>query len=144
MVHSPHIHANFAALDVGAKRVGVAVANVHARLARPLTTVANDEKVWETLADICHQETVGTLVVGLPRGLDGQETDQTRYCRAFADEAEQRLGLPVSLQDEALTSYAAETELKDKGLPADRGDVDALAATYILEDYLKEHHGTRA
>lgn len=143
MAHKTNAHANFVALDVGTKRIGIAVATAYARLAHPLITIPNDDQAWESLADICHHEAAGTLVIGLPRGLDGQETDQTRYCMAFADEASQRLGLTVVLQDEAVTSLAAETELKDKGMPHNKGDIDALAATYILEDYLREHHGTR-
>lgn len=140
MAHKTHELPNLAALDVGSKRIGVAVANAFAKLPHPLVTVTNDHEVWETLSDIFRSEGVGIIVVGLPRGLEGQETEQTRYCRAFADEATQKLGLPVILQDEALTSVAAEAELKDKGLTPNKGTIDALAATYILEDYLRDHH----
>jgi putative Holliday junction resolvase len=139
MGHKPTTHANFAALDVGSKRIGVAVATAQARLAHPLTTLMNDDDMWLKLAEILHHESVGTVIVGLPRGLDGQETAQTAFCRDFADQAAQHLGLPIVLQDEALTSQQAEAELAGRSAVKNRGEVDSLAATYILEDYLREH-----
>jgi len=139
MGHKPHTLTNLMALDVGSKRIGVAVASAHARLPHPLTTLSNDEHIWLTLSELCRDESTGILVVGLPRGLDGQETSQTAYCRQFADEAQQRLGLPVVMQDEALTSVKAAAELANHK-QSGKGDIDALAATYILEDYLREHH----
>lgn len=144
MTHHSGAHTNFMALDVGSKRIGIAIASAHARLPHPHSTLPNDDNIWLALADLCHHETIGTLVVGLPRGLDGQETTQTAYCRDFADRALERLGVTVHLQDEALTSRHAELELAArKKSSTDRGEVDSLAATYILEDYLKEHHETR-
>ena len=142
MTHHTGVKTNFMALDVGKKRIGVAIASAYARLPHPHATLLNDDTLWLTLADLCHHETIGTLVVGLPRGLDGQETAQTAYCREFADEAMQRLGISVYLQDEALTSVHAEAELAERKASAGKGEIDSLAATYILEDYLKEHHET--
>jgi putative Holliday junction resolvase len=131
------------ALDVGERRVGVAVASSVAKLARPLTTLSNDDRLWDELARIVEQESVGTLVVGLPRGLDGQTTGQTETTKRFAEEAGNRLGVPVALQDEALTSVYAEAELRQRGKPAQKAAIDALAATLILEDYLQDHDEVR-
>lgn len=126
------------ALDVGEKRIGVARASVDARLARPLMTLDHSEDIWQILADLCDKQQASDVVVGLPRGLDGQETAQTRVARVFADTLEQRLGLAVYLQDEAVTSAQAEAELAARGKPYQKGDIDALAATYILEDFLQQ------
>jgi putative Holliday junction resolvase len=104
-----------------------------------LRTLKNDEHIWEHLHQICQEETIGQLVVGLPRGLDGQETPQTLFCRQFAAECSSQLGLPVELQDEALTSHKAEIELTESKRPFPKEHIDALAAVYILEDYLREH-----
>lgn len=123
------------ALDVGSVRIGVALASGVAKLARPLTTLDATTFTLEQLASILSQEDVGTIVVGLPRGLDGQETNQTASVRTFADRLA-ALGLPVILQDEALTSHKAKIELEARGASYSKADVDALAATYILEDYL--------
>ncbi len=126
-------------LDVGTVRIGVAVANAIARLPHPLQTVQNDDMLWDTLHKVCHDESIGLVVVGLPRGLEGQETAQTAYCRQFADDCIKHLGLPVELQDEALTSHQAKIELGSSKRPFPKENIDALAAVYILEDYLKEH-----
>ncbi len=88
------------------------------------------------LQTICTERAVSQLVAGLPRGLDGQETAQTAYARNFAEAISQQLQLPVYYQDEAVTSRQAEAELQARGKPYAKGDIDALAATYILEDYL--------
>lgn len=123
-------------MDVGERRIGVARAGVEARLAQPLTTLIHDDDIWQTLAWLIEEQQADTVVVGLPRGLDGQETAQTGVARAFASALEQRLKVAVYLQDEAVTSKRAEAELDARGKPYQKGDIDALAATYILEDYL--------
>lgn len=128
--------SNYLALDVGDKRIGVAFANAIARLPHPLTTILNNEQVWDVLAGIIAQEQVRCIVVGLPRNLNGDDTAQTKRARAFADALQARFAVEVHLQDEALTSAKAEAELAQKGKQYDKGAIDALAATYILEDYL--------
>ena len=124
---------NILSLDVGERRVGVAIANVVARLPHPLTTLDNTEHIWQEIADLLAAEDVETLVVGLPRNLSGDDTAQTTYVRDFAAKIE---GVEIVFQDEALTSVKAEKELSSRGKPFAKGDIDALAATYILEDYL--------
>jgi putative Holliday junction resolvase len=125
-----------AALDFGAKRVGVALAHSESALPSPHSTLANDDNFWENLQQLIETEQVGTLVVGLPRGLDGQETAQTAVARAFAAELAHKTGLPVHLQDEAGTSVQAEAELRGSKKGYNKGQVDALAAAIILQDYL--------
>jgi putative Holliday junction resolvase len=122
------------ALDVGSKRIGLALASGVARIAQPLTTLDATGDVDGQLLAIIQREAVDVLVVGLPRGLDGQETAQTASVRGFAT-ALQAFNLPIHFQDEALTSHQAKTELAARGKDYAKGDVDALAATYILEDY---------
>jgi putative Holliday junction resolvase len=120
-------------LDVGESRVGVAIANRIARLANPLTTLNNDDGFWAELDKIIQAESVDLIVVGLPRNLSGDETAQTTYVRKFAENLPKDM---VVFQDEALTSIKAEAELNKRGKPYAKGDIDSLAATYILEDYL--------
>jgi putative Holliday junction resolvase len=134
--------ATIMALDVGTVRIGVARASALVRLPEPLTTLANDDNLWPQLTQICADHHVTDLVVGLPRGLDGQETAQTALVRQFVTSLQKHLDLPVTLQDEALTSRQAEAELARRGKTFQKGDVDALAAVYILTDYLSTHqHG---
>ena len=124
------------ALDVGESRIGVALANSIARLASPYKTLINSDSVLEQIQAIIKEESVELAVVGLPRNLSGEDTDQTRYCRAFGDQLTPFV--QVVFQDEALTSQKAEKELKARGKPYDKGDIDSLAATYILEDFLND------
>ena len=124
------------ALDVGDRRIGVAVANRIARLAHPYGTFINDESIWQQIAALVKAEDIGIIVVGLPRSLQSEDTGQTRSVRNFASELQKQTGLKVVFQDEALTSRQAEAELRSRGKQFAKGEIDALAATYILEDYL--------
>lgn len=130
------------ALDVGEKRIGVAVAHIPALLPRPLTTMANNEQIQHDIVALLSQERAVALVVGLPRNLDGQETAQTRIVKAFGHDLEQHLSIPLYWQDEAVTSRQAKEELEARGKPYIKSDIDALAATYILEDFVREHKDT--
>jgi putative Holliday junction resolvase len=134
----PATNASVLALDVGDRRVGLAIASLAARLPRPMATLERGDGFWQSLDDIIKTEGVGELVVGRPRGLDGQATAQTVVTEDFVSELQAHFALPVHLQDEAVTSQQAEAELKNRRQPYNKADIDALAATYILEDYLHE------
>jgi putative holliday junction resolvase len=131
------------ALDVGGQRIGVAVANIVARIANPLVTIENTADIIDVLQKLIVQERAIALVVGLPRGLSGQTTEQTNTIESFVDNLKPHVSIPIHMQDEAVTSRQAEEELKARGKPYNKGDIDALAATYILEDFLNEHPETR-
>jgi putative holliday junction resolvase len=135
MDQSPH---NIMALDVGSRRIGVALASSLTRFAQPLTTLHNSDQVIEDIILLIKDNNVGVLVIGIPRGLQGQITDQTTQTNEFIDLLKKHLTIPVYEQDEAVTSLKAESELKQRGKPYQKADVDALAAIYILEDYLHE------
>jgi putative Holliday junction resolvase len=136
-------HANYLALDVGTVRVGVATASAIARLPHTHSTLPNDDQLWVQLRTLCQHEHIGTVIVGLPRGLEGQETAQSTYSREFADTLRTHLGgtIRIEFQDEAVTSKKAEAELASAKKRYAKADIDALAAVYILEDYLKDHPG---
>lgn len=129
---------NLIALDVGEKRVGVAIASHVARLPRPLTTLLRGDNFWNQLQTTLKQEVADILVIGLPRNLDGQETAQSAIVRSFVEELKQHTDLPIVFQDETLSSHAARTQLEARGKPFTKGDIDAMAAMLILEDYLNQ------
>ena len=135
----PLIPKSVLSLDVGARRVGVAVATLEAKLPRPLITLARDDTLFPALENIAEVEGVIALVVGFPRGLDGQHTKQTAAIEDFAQELREHFAMPLHFQDEALTSKKAKAELDARRRPYDKGEVDSLAATYILEDFLRGH-----
>ena len=126
-----HIHT-IVALDVGMVRTGVAIGNSLARLARPLVTLPTDQFA-AAFAELAKQESPDIVVVGLPRNLSGQPTQQTAYVEDFV--RQQLATYTVVFQDEAVTSKKAEAELAARKKPYTKADIDALAATYILQDY---------
>ncbi len=132
---------NILAFDFGSKRIGVALADEQARVARPLTTVDANHDVWGQISHLVRQYEPRRFVVGWPRGLEGQHTQQTHAAEEFASTLEARYGLKVSLQDEALSSEEAQRRLDPKlTVRKQREVIDAIAAQVILEDYLREQH----
>jgi putative Holliday junction resolvase len=116
-------------LDYGAKRVGVAIAHRGVNIASPLKTIENSGSLIDDLVNIAAQEKARLFVVGLPRNLDGDDTEQTRVVRRFADSLKDA-GFDVALQDEAATTVVIDSN--------DKSTVDARAASLILSDYLTE------
>ena len=129
------------ALDVGTKRIGVALADSFIRIAIPFTTVeVNDdvESAVEQIIEIISKEEIDILVVGLPRNQSGEETPQTAYTKEFVKNFEYSVD-KICFQDESLTSIQAENRLKSYGKPYSKGDIDMNAASIILQDYLEEN-----
>jgi putative Holliday junction resolvase len=127
-------------IDVGQKRVGLAIASEQARLPQSLPTLNNDNLLMSQIQALASQHNIIGVVVGLPRSLDGNETQQTRQIRDFADNLRQVLQLPLYFQDETLSSVRAREELESRKVAYNKEDVDALAAVYILTDWLAAHH----
>lgn len=129
---------NYVALDVGTVRIGIAFAGKGLMIARPVRTIAYADDDWSSMDEVIKELEPTDLVVGLPRSLSGQETSQTQSVRDFATLCAQRYNLPIHLQDEALTSVRAKEILSQSNQPIDKKEVDAVAASLILSDYLEE------
>jgi putative Holliday junction resolvase len=133
-------------LDVGERRIGVAVSDVTRTLARPLGVLRPEgldaDAVQLAAAEIARlageEDGVASIVVGLPRRLDGTPNDMTPRVEAFARQLEARTALAVVLQDERLSSREAESRLalREKDWRARKKRLDAAAAAVILQDYL--------
>jgi putative Holliday junction resolvase len=126
------------ALDVGEKRIGVAIADPSVRIAVSYNTLAVDGSEHVALKQIVAQERVSVIVVGYPRNQAGEMTAQTRYVEQFADTLRD-LGPEIVFQDESVTSIQAEKLLVAQKKPYTKADIDALAASIILQDYLERH-----
>jgi putative holliday junction resolvase len=124
------------ALDVGTVRTGVALARTDVRIASPLVTLQNSPSIYDDISRLVTEHDITVLVVGWPRGMQGQATAQTAVVETFVEDLKKQVSLPVYLQDEALTSRKAEAELEARKKPYAKEEVDALAAAFILEDYL--------
>lgn len=138
-----------AGLDVGERRIGVAVSDRTGMLARALvvlqTTGLDGDAVQRAtleLTKLAHEEDgLSAVIVGLPRRLDGTANDMTPRVQAFAARLQGKLSLPVTLQDERLTSHEAEARLavREKDWRVRKKRLDAEAAAIILQDYLDAH-----
>ncbi len=129
-------------LDLGARRIGLAVSDETAQIAFPAGHLERSglEKDLEALEALVSERAVTRIVVGLPRLLDGREGTGAEAARRFARALSERTALPVELQDERLTSALAERALREA--PArqrrDRKQVlDAMAATLLLRTFLE-------
>lgn len=125
-------------LDVGEKRIGVAVADSAVRIAVPFDTIEVDGNELQSIAEIVIRERADTIVLGYPRNQLGEPTAQTRYVEQFAEKLED-MAPTIVFQDESLTSVLAEQRLKESKRPYTKGDIDSLAAAIILQDYLEQH-----
>lgn len=126
------------AIDYGSKRVGLAIAHKIARLPRPLTTLQASEHLFAAIQRIIVEESIGLVVVGVPRNMDGSESKQSQQCEAFARELSSVLTVPVRTADETLSSEEAESALRAIGKDYSKSDVDAMSAAVILERYFDE------
>ncbi len=137
--------ARILGVDVGARRVGLAISDASATLARPLETltVAGADDAVRRVAEAAdrlrdEEDGLDTIVVGLPRRLDGTPTEQTARVELFVDALRQRTAVPVAIEDERLSSREAESRLaiREKDWRKRKARLDAAAAAVILQDYL--------
>jgi len=125
-------------LDVGEKRIGVAVADSSVRIAVAFDTIEVDGNELKAIAEIVIREGADTIIVGYPRNQQGETTAQTNYVENFAKGLED-IADNIIFQDESLTSVIAEQRLVSMKKPYTKGDIDAQAAAIILEDYMETH-----
>lgn len=124
-------------LDIGEKRIGVAIADDAVKIAVPYDTIEVDGTEYEQIARLVAMENVEKFVIGYPRNQSGEATAQTAYVEAVADQLKV-LELPIEYQDESLTSVQAEDRLKSQKKPYTKGDIDMVAASIFLQDYLEQ------
>ena len=132
---------SIAALDLGRRRIGVAVTDAAAMGAHPVGVVERRSMArdLEAIAAMLRDREVTTIVVGLPLNMDGSEGPAAGAARRFADQLAATLKVEVEMFDERLTSFEAEERLK--GMPVKKGarkpTIDAIAATVILEGWMQ-------
>ncbi len=129
------------ALDIGDKRIGLAVGSDEARLARPLRVLTRGSKEQDFAAIARAVEEVGAeaLLVGLPLNMDGSEGPQAKRVRKYAERLRRRLQLPVTYHDERLSSFIADQILAQKPRKKARRQAnDAIAAAAILQSFLDQ------
>jgi putative Holliday junction resolvase len=127
-------------IDLGTKTIGLALCDAQRSIASPLTTLSRTRLAADlaALQGLAAEHRLGGIVVGLPLNMDGGSGPRAQSTRAFATNLARRLGLPVALWDERLSTAAVERAMLDADMTrAKRAKrVDALAATYILQGAL--------
>ena len=137
-------------LDYGEKTVGVAVSDELMITAQNLETIERKEenklrKTLRRIEELAEEYHVEKIVLGLPLNMDDTESEQTRKTLEFKEMLERRIGLPIILQDERLTSVEAAEILKESGIRNKKERktyIDKVAAGFILQDYLNERENS--
>lgn len=131
-------HGRRVALDVGGRRIGVAVSDELGMVASPVRTVdIKREGLSGLVKVILHYDPV-EVIVGLPTGLSGYEGPQAKETRDFAAQLAEHVPVPITFWDERLTSFAADQALMHSGYRTKQRKerIDAVAASLILQSYL--------
>lgn len=127
-------------VDYGTVRIGLSVSDPTASLARALQVVRrkSDEAAAEEIAGIARDHEVGEVVVGLPLHMNGSRGEKAEAAHAFAELLREKLGVPVEMFDERLTTVSAQRLLISADVRRDKRKqvVDAVAATVLLQTYL--------
>jgi putative Holliday junction resolvase len=143
----PGAHPRFLALDIGSRRIGVAVSDELGLTAQPVLTLERRSSRREdlrSLARLCRRFGVVGIVVGNPVHLSGEPSPRAAKTQAFAVELGELTGLPIHLWDERLTTHEAHQILYQAGheRQTHRKVVDQVAATLILQSFLDEKRGS--
>ncbi|MDV4152333.1 Holliday junction resolvase RuvX [Clostridium sp. AL.422] len=127
-------------LDIGSKTVGVAISDPLGWTAQGITTIRRSKKEQdiEEIKKLCNEYSVETIVVGLPKNMNGSIGESGERVIEFAEQIKEYTGLKVEMWDERLTTVAAHKAMLEADLSRNKRKkiVDKIAATYILQGYL--------
>ncbi|MDY6834578.1 MAG: Holliday junction resolvase RuvX [Chloroflexota bacterium] len=127
-------------LDVGSKRIGIALSDPEGVLAIPLVVIEYraEDSVYDKINGLAEQHNVKLIVVGMPRSLDGNLSKQAGRISGFVSALSERTGLPIETWDERYSTVSARKMMQEAGTKRThrKKNIDALAATVILQSYL--------
>jgi putative holliday junction resolvase len=142
-------HVRVLGVDIGRRRIGLAISDASGTLARPLRTMErgpSDKRTLRDLADLvtglaAEEDGLGGVVVGLPVRLDGSPNELTTHVQAIVEGLRRRVAVPIHLQDERLSSHEADARLavNERDWRVRKARLDSAAAAVILQDYLDVH-----
>lgn len=131
-------------LDLGTRRIGVALSDPDGVVASPLTTLerCGGARDLDAVGALVREHEVGEIVVGLPLHMDGRRGPEAEAAKRFAAELRGALGVPVGTLDERWTTVEAERALRESGRKGRkrRAVVDAVAASILLRTWLAQRH----
>lgn len=127
-------------LDYGDRRIGVAISDIFGWTAQGVEVIERRREgdEYDRIAELAGQHEVEEIVVGLPKNMNGSVGPRGEICKAFAEELQNRIKVPVHLWDERLTTVSAQRTLIDADVSRKKrkGIVDKMAAVLILQNYL--------
>tara|TARA_B100000029_G_scaffold154823_1_gene150138 strand:- start:15480 stop:15890 length:411 start_codon:yes stop_codon:yes gene_type:complete len=127
-------------LDIGNKRIGVAISDLTGLFAFPLTTILrkNSTHDIEKICELIEKEEIKELIIGLPLLLSGDEGSQAKLVKSFANLLYEKINIPLHYIDERYSSVQAEDKLINAGISPSKNriKIDAAAAAIILQSYL--------
>ncbi|OGK05789.1 MAG: hypothetical protein A2W80_08465 [Candidatus Riflebacteria bacterium GWC2_50_8] len=132
------------ALDIGKKRIGVAICDRLEIAASPFSVVKAGRTAVGEIVALLKKEEIDRVVIGMPVSLDGVEREPCERARYYKNELEKQTSLPIDFFDERLTTKIAEASLIESGMRREqrRGVIDAVAASLILRSYLDYRKNT--
>ncbi|MBL7155888.1 MAG: Holliday junction resolvase RuvX [Candidatus Omnitrophica bacterium] len=132
-------------LDIGSKRIGVALSDPLGITAQGLFTIerAGDDELYRRLEDIVKEKEVKEIVVGLPLNMNGSSGPQAEAAATFADTLKEKLNVPVKMWDERLSTMEVERIMIAGGASRSKRKkkIDKLAAQVVLQSYLNAQKG---
>ena len=132
--------SRYLAIDHGSKRVGLALSDPMKIIAKPYKTITYSklDELIILLIKIIEEEDVKSIVLGLPLGMKGQETTQTKHVLEFKEKLKLKIKIPIILQDERLSSLSAEKSLIQQKVKTghNKSQIDKTAAAIFLQQYL--------
>jgi putative holliday junction resolvase len=138
-----HNHKTVLCIDYGTKNIGFSLYKIGMDpFPMPFYQIKNlsEEGTRKEILQLLDDECVDLIVLGLPLHKDGNDSEMTRIVRRFCDQMKKSIDLPIFFQNEFLTSYEAEDRMKNSArynFKIDKSQVDSLAASIILEEWLK-------
>ena len=128
------------AIDYGEKRLGLAISDPNQIISKPLKTIilSDSQYIYNELEKIISDYEIQKLIIGLPLGMDGKKTQQTRKVEAFKEDLQNKISIPVILFDERLSSVSAKKSLISQGIKTghNKSKIDQTAAAIFLQHFL--------
>ena len=128
------------AIDHGEKRIGLAISDPNKIISKPLKTIllSDIELFYKKLLEIIFDYDIEKLIIGLPVGMDGNYTLQTKKVEAFKDALQGKIKIPIEMFDERLSSISAKKSLISQGVKTghNKSRIDQTAAAIFLQQYI--------
>lgn len=130
---------NYLAIDYGTSKIGLAISDSETRVCLPYK-ILNESDFWESISYIIKEENIDEIVLGMPKNMKNENTQQTEITMEFFEKLKSEINKPIHLEDERMTSKFANNLKKDIGMK-NLGAEDDSSAALILDSFLKRLYG---